>query len=271
MNKFLNNLDVFPLKYIPVSAFNGENITKPSDKMQWHGGEALLEALDLFEKENAPEDKPLRFPIQDVYKFDNRRIIAGRIESGKLKVGDEILISPEGKFTKIKSIEGWKVKGPLKEAAAGESVGITLEDEFFNKRGEIISHKEESPLGSNLLEVNVFWLGKNPLVKNKKYKIKLVTQEVEGEIYSISKVIDATTLKTIENVEKVNMNDVAEVTLKLKEKVVFDNFHSNQNTGRFVIVDGYDVCGGGIISRSKTKEKYSISILKWFKSKGYTS
>ena len=271
MNKFLNNLDVFPLKYIPVSAFNGENITKPSDKMQWHGGEALLEALDLFEKENAPEDKPLRFPIQDVYKFDNRRIIAGRIESGKLKVGDEILISPEGKFTKIKSIEGWKVKGPLKEAAAGESVGITLEDEFFNKRGEIISHKEESPLGSNLLEVNVFWLGKNPLVKNKKYKIKLVTQEVEGEIYSISKVIDATTLKTIENVEKVNMNDVAEVTLKLKEKVVFDNFHSNQNTGRFVIVDGYDVCGGGIISRSNTKEKYSISILKWFKSKGNTS
>ena len=94
MNKFLNNLDVFPLKYIPVSAFNGENITKPSDKMQWYGGEALLEALDLFEKENAPEDKPLRFPIQDVYKFDNRRIIAGRIESGKLKVGDEILISP---------------------------------------------------------------------------------------------------------------------------------------------------------------------------------
>ena len=111
--------------------------------MQWYG-ENPSRGIDLFEKDNAPEDKPLRFPIQDVYKFDNRRIIAGRIESGKLKVGDEILISPEGKFTKIKSIEGWKVKEPLKEAAAGESVGITLEDEFFNKRGEIISHEKSA-------------------------------------------------------------------------------------------------------------------------------
>lgn len=265
MDKFLNNLNVFPLKYIPVSAFNGENITKPSDKMKWYKGKPLLDALDLFEKDNALEDKPLRFPIQDVYKFDSRRIVAGRIESGKLKVGDEILISPEGKCTKIKSIEGWSAKKPLKEAVAGESVGITLEDEFFNKRGEIISHRENAPSASDFLKVNVFWLGKNPLVKNKKYKIKLVTQEVEGEIHSIDKVIDAATLKATENVGEVKTNDVAEVTLKLKEKVVFDSFSSNPNTGRFVIVDGYDVCGGGIISRAKTGEKSSISIFKRFR------
>ncbi|MDQ2085453.1 GTP-binding protein [Herbivorax sp. ANBcel31] len=260
MDEFLNNLNVFPLKYIPVSAFNGENITKTSEKMPWNAGEPVLEALDLFEKGNVIKDKPLRFPIQDVYKFDNRRIIAGRIESGKLKVGDEILISPGHKSTKVKSIEGWSVKEPLKEVTAGESIGITVEDEFFNKRGEVISHKEEAPLVSNLLEVNVFWMGKKPLVKNKKYKVKLVTQEVEGEIYSINKVIDATTLKTMENVEEVNTNDVAEITLKLKEKVAFDSFSSNQNTGRFVIVDGYDVWGGGIISGVKTKEKHNISI-----------
>ncbi|MCX8129326.1 MAG: GTP-binding protein [Clostridia bacterium] len=248
MNKFLNNLNVYPLKYIPLSAFLGENMTTRSDKMPWYKGEAILEAIDLFEKDKGIEDKPLRFPIQDVYKFDNRRIIAGRIESGKLRVGDEILISPSNKVTKVKSIEYWAEKDKLDEVGAGMSVGITVEDEFFNKRGEIITHKDSAPLSSDLVKVNLFWMGKSPLTKSKKYKLKLVTQEVECEVVSISKVIDATTLETLENASEVKTNDVAEVTIRAKERVSFDEFKNNQNTGRFVLVDGYDVSGGGIIS-----------------------
>jgi sulfate adenylyltransferase subunit 1 len=248
MNKFLNNLNVYPLKYIPLSAFLGENMTSRSEKMPWYKGEAILEAIDLFEKDKGIEDKPLRFPIQDVYKFDNRRIIAGRIESGKLNVGDEILISPSNKVTRVKTIEYWVDKDKTDTAEAGMSVGITVEDEFFNKRGEIITHKNSTPLSSELIKVNLFWMGKSPLVKNKKYKLKLVTQEVECEVVSINKVIDATTLETIENANEAKTNDVAEITIRTKEQVSFDEFKNNQNTGRFVIVDGYDVTGGGIIS-----------------------
>ncbi|RCX17251.1 sulfate adenylyltransferase subunit 1 [Anaerobacterium chartisolvens] len=248
MNQFLNSLKVYPLRYIPVSAFLGENIALKSDKMPWYDGSPILESIDMFEKDKGLEEKPLRLPIQDVYKFDNRRIIAGRIESGRLRVGDEILISPSRKLTRIKTIEYWTDNDKRDTAEAGMSVGITVEDEFFNKRGEIITHKDEAPVISDVFKVNLFWMGRNNLVKDKKYKIKAVTQEMECEVVSIDRVIDATTLEAIEDASRVKTNDVAEVTIRTKEKLCFDQFKSNQNTGRFVIVDGYDVCGGGIVS-----------------------
>jgi len=248
MNEFLNSLHVYPLKYIPVSAFHGENITLPSEKMPWYKGEPVLKALDLFEKDKGLAGKPLRFPIQDVYKFDDRRIIAGRIEAGTLQVGDEILISPSNKVTKIKSIEYWADKDKKNKAIAGMSVGITVEDEFFNKRGEFISHNYDAPITSDTFKVSLFWMGKQDLVKNKEYKLKLATQEVECEVYAITKVIDATTLENIEHASCAKTNDVAEVRIKTKGKICFDEFKNNQTTGRFVIVDGYDVCGGGIVT-----------------------
>lgn len=249
ISNFLDRLNVYPLKYIPVSAFLGENITKKSEKMPWYKGESLLEALDLFEKDKELEDKPLRFPIQDVYKFDHRRIIAGKIESGRLKVGDEIKILPEGKVSRIKSIESWPENNKKDMVEAGMSVGVTIEDEFFNKRGEIIVHRDDNTLYiSDTFKANLFWLGKRNLVRNKTYKLKLVTQETECEIVSIDKVIDATTLETVENATEVRTNDVAEVTIKTKEKICFDEFKVNPTTGRFVLVDEYDVSGGGIVS-----------------------
>jgi len=248
MNAFLKNLNVHPMSYIPISAFYGENLTTKSEKLSWYKGETVLEALDLFTQEDGLEAKPLRFPIQDVYKFDDRRIIAGRIEAGSLKVGDEILISPSNRTTKVKSVEAFVEKDKVDTLSAGMSVGITFEDEFFNKRGEVISHKANPPIVSDLFKTNIFWMGKNSFVKGKKYKIKLVTQEVECEVVAFNKVIDASTIGTYENALEAKTNDVAEVTIKTKEKICFDKFSDNQNTGRFVIVDGYDVCGGGIIS-----------------------
>ncbi|APC40422.1 sulfate adenylyltransferase subunit 1 [Clostridium estertheticum] len=248
MNAFLKKLNVHPMSYIPISAFYGENLTSKSEKLSWYKGETVLEALDLFTQEEGLDAKPLRFPIQDVYKFDNRRIIAGRIEAGTLKVGDEILISPSNRTTKVKSIEAFVEKDRVSTVSAGMSVGITFEDEFFNKRGEIISHIDNAPVIADLFTTNIFWMGKNSLVKGRKYKIKLVTQEVECEIVAFNKVIDASTIGTYEDATEAKTNDVAEVTIRTKEKICFDKFADNQNTGRFVIVDGYDVSGGGIIS-----------------------
>ena len=258
MGEFLGELNVHPLSYIPVSAFFGENILNSSDKMPWYTGHTLIESIDLIEKEKGIEDKALRFPIQDVYKFDNRRIIAGRIESGKLKVGDKITIYPEGKETTVNSVEYWVEKDKTDEVYAGQSVGITVTDEFFNKRGEIIAFENEKPEVSNSFRANIFWMGKNDLTVGKKYKIKLTTQEVEGEIEEIVRVIDASNLDSSKANTTVALNDVAEVIIKTNEKVAFDKFSDINITGRFVLVEGYDVAGGGIITENEGVKEESL-------------
>ncbi|MBE6102396.1 MAG: sulfate adenylyltransferase [Selenomonas ruminantium] len=250
MGAFLAELGVYPLKYIPVSGLQGDNIASRSAHMPWYKGEDLLEALDLLDGEQAASDRALRLPIQDVYKFDSRRIIAGRIEAGQLAVGDEIAIYPSGRKTKVVSFPYWQERDKVTEAAAGASTGIQVADEFFNQRGEIITRAGDTPpLTGRRLRVSLFWLGKKPLKLNQRYKLKLATQEVEAQVESIEKIIDASSLdqRAAEEVKEIRLNDVAEVILKLKEEIAFDRFQDYQATGRFVLVDGYDVAGGGIV------------------------
>lgn len=271
MNDFLKSIEVFPLDYIPISALKGENILSLSEKMPWYKGHSIISAIDSFNKEKDIEKKALRFPIQDVYKFDERRIIAGRVEAGSLTIGDEILIYPEGKKTKIKSIEGWVEKDRKNSAKVGESIGITVEDEFFNKRGELIVHPNEEPIVSNRFKASIFWMGKNPLVPNKKYRIKLSTEETEGEIEEIVKVIDSSNLEKNDNSERVSLNEVAEVIIKTKEELAFDKFSNIQQTGRFVVLENYDVSGGGIIIRDESIVNKNIeSIFKYGDLQGRT-
>ena len=246
MEEYLNALHVHPIGYIPISAFEGQNITQSSEKLAWWHGMTALEAMDSIEKERGLEHRALRFPIQDVYKFDDRRIIAGRIESGTLSAGDEITIYPEGKTTRVKTVEYWAPRDKKSTIKAGESVGITVTDEFFNKRGELITFANQKPLISNTFRANLFWMGKEPLVRGKKYKLKLATAESECELEQILRVMDAATLDGGEK-EQIDLNDVAEVVISCKDTLAFDTFADCAVTGRFVLVDGYDVAGGGII------------------------
>ena len=114
MKNFLEPLNVKPQKFIPISGFYGDNLIAKSDKLSWYNGETLINTLDLIKNDDEIAQKALRLPIQDVYKFDDRRIIAGRIESGQLKVGDKIKIYPEGRETKITEIAYWLEKDKKK-------------------------------------------------------------------------------------------------------------------------------------------------------------
>ncbi|MCH3963205.1 MAG: GTP-binding protein [Clostridium sp.] len=261
-NEFLNNINIYPERYIPISASKGDNVANKSDRMPWYNGENILESMDSIEKDKGIEEKELRFPIQDVYKFDSRRIIAGRIESGTLRNGDEIVIYPSGKTTKVKSIEAWQDKDRRDVVTAGMSVGITVEDEFYNKRGEFICHKDHPVTVGNVFNANVFWLGENNLVKDKTYKLKIETQEEEFNIISINKIIDASTLNSSSERNFIKKNDVAEVTIKTKKPICFDKFSELQSTGRFVIVDGYDISGGGIVSAVEDSLKREIKDIR---------
>ncbi|URZ08999.1 sulfate adenylyltransferase subunit 1 [Clostridium felsineum] len=254
-NEFLGNLNIHPESYIPISAFLGENVAKKSEKMSWYKGKSILDTMDGIEKDKGIEKKPLRFPIQDIYKFDNRRIIAGRIESGSLKKGDEVVFYPSLKTTKVKSVEFWQDKDKTDEVSAKMSVGITVEDEFYNKRGEIICHKDSGITVSNSFNANVFWMGKEPFLKGKKYKLKIATQEIEIEIEKIKKVIDAATLQEITGADHINKNDVAEIVIKSQQPICFDAFGDNEALGRFVIIDEFNTSGGGIILGSAEVSK----------------
>ncbi len=245
-SEYLASLGVTPTCFIPVSARDGDGIKSTSEKMKWYKGESVTQMLEKFNVASADETLPLRFPIQDIYKFDERRILVGRIESGSLKVGDELLFSPSNTLAKIASIESWPSGNP-KTASAGESVGITLTDQIFVERGHIASHNERAPVLTNLFRARIFWLGRKPLELGKRYKIKIGTSEMMAEVKTIEHVIDADTLEQVP-ANRVERSNVAEIILRVRGLAVVDDFNNNQRMGRFVILQDYDVAGGGIIN-----------------------
>ena len=187
-----------------------------------------------------------------MYKFDARRIIAGRIEAGSIAVGDRIKIYPESRETTVKEIACWLERDRQQSARSGESTGICVVDEFFNKRGEFITRADDQPPHvSDRFRASVFWMGRTPLTLNRKYKLKLATQEVEATVEQIVRTIDASNLESKSDVTELKINDVAELIVKLKRPIAFDVFSDCQATGRFVLVDGYDVAGGGIINAAE--------------------
>lgn len=244
---YLQGIGVNATYFVPVSAREGDVIIEPSANMSWYTGPCVVEALDHFKPLPANVDLPLRFPVQDVYKFDERRIIAGRIESGMLKVGDKLLFSPTNTEVRVASIEAWHTDTQPTEAFAGQSVGITLEDQIFVERGHVASHKQGAPKLTNQFRARLFWLGRKPLQKGKRYKLKLGTSEIMGEVKDIEQVVNTSTLAH-ETAETVERNSVAEVLFRVRGMVTVDEFADNPRTGRFVVIDDYDVAGGGIIS-----------------------
>ena len=134
---FLDSLGIEAKEFIPVSAKLGVNIASSKDEMSWYRGPTVLNMVDQFEKKPPPDHLPFRFPVQDVYKFDERRIIAGRVESGKLKIGDRVIFSPSNKQAVVKSIEAWSVPEKPVAANSSESIGFTLDEQIFVERGDV--------------------------------------------------------------------------------------------------------------------------------------
>jgi bifunctional enzyme CysN/CysC len=247
---FLQSIGVQPKVFIPIAAKHGDNIATLSKNMPWWTGPTVLAALDEFKVTDRPDNQPLRFPIQDVYRFDDRRILAGRVEAGSIKVGDKLVFSPTNKTSTVKSIERWSAPAQT-SAQAGESIGVTLTEQIFVERGAVAALETDPPYELSRFKARLFWLGRKSFSKGKLYKLKLATQEVECEIESIEKVIDASTLETISRSHDeifVGRHEVAELTIHTKRPVAFDVHADIVPTGRFVIVDGFEVSGGGIIA-----------------------
>jgi bifunctional enzyme CysN/CysC len=248
--RWLKSIHVDPRLFIPIAAKHGDNIATRSANMPWWTGPTVLETLDEFKVAELPRNQPLRLPIQDVYRFDERRIFAGRVEAGSVRVGDRLVFSPSNKTSTVKSIERWNA--PASDVAhAGESIGLQLTEQIYVARGAVAALETAPPYELSRFKARLFWLGRQPFAKGRPYKLKLATQEVECSIESIEKVIDASTLETVHRAEGevfVGRHEVAELCLRTKKSIAFDVHADIVPTGRFVIVDGFDVAGGGIIA-----------------------
>lgn len=242
----LTALGVTPAAVIPISARDGDGVAQPTPNIAWYKGPTVVEALDALEPARALEALPLRLPVQAIYKFDDRRIVAGRIESGSLIAGDEIVIMPAGKIAKIKSVESWPLTPVEGRQGAGRSVGITLDRELFVERGDIIAHTAAGPRDTRRIRARIFWLHDKPLNKGDSILVRLGTRESRANVVSIEKAIDPGALSNEEN-KSIARNHVGEIDLSLAQPIAADPHSDNPRTGRLVIEVNGRIAGGGLV------------------------
>ena len=251
---FLRAAGVEPLRFIPACARDGDNLATRSTRMPWYDGPTVLEQIEAFEPASQPVEGPFRMPVQDVYKFtehgDDRRIVAGTIESGVVALGDELAFYPSGKRAKVRSLETFGRPAPA-GAQAGQAVGLTLDQQLYLSRGELATRAADlRPEVTSRIRASIFWLGHAPLAPGKDYVLRLGTARAPMRVETIHQVLDADALDASGvpvTADVVGRHRVADVTLQLGKAIAFDLADDVAATGRFVVVDDYEIRGGGIV------------------------
>lgn len=255
---YLRQIRLEPLSFIPVSGFYGDNIVSCSTNMEWYTGKTVLETMESLKAEELPTEKPFRMPVQDVYKFtemgDQRRIVAGTLESGSLSVGDEVVFYPSGKRSRVQSIEGFSREKP-DIVTAGFAAGFTLEDQIYIRRGEVAAKlSEKKPHIGNRIRVTLFWLGKQPVKEGNRYLLKIGGSKTGAKVEKIIHV-SHTINSQLEVKDLFERHEIAECVLTLDKDIAFDTADTFASAGRFVLIDDYNISGGGIIQEALTTLK----------------
>ncbi|MFB3905536.1 MAG: GTP-binding protein [Acidobacteriota bacterium] len=248
---FLGNLGVAPLAFIPISAREGVNITTRSSLTSWYDGATVREQLDSFEKNRAESVQPFRMPVQDIYRFteerDDRRIVAGTVESGRIRVGEEVSFWPSGKISRVATVEGFN-QDVAAEVQAGQAVGITLDPQVYVTAGELMCRRTDpAPACATRFRANIFWLGASPMIPGKRYKLKIGAARTPVQLVQVQNIVDASDLSSVRDARQINRHDVAECILETARPIAYDRVQDLERTARFVIVDGYDIAACGTV------------------------
>jgi bifunctional enzyme CysN/CysC len=244
----LTGLGVTPAAVIPISARDGDGVAEHTPRIGWYKGPTVVEALDALEPARPLAALGLRLPVQAIYKFDDRRIVAGRIESGHLAAGDEIVIMPAGKIARIRTVEGWPATPVNGAHSAGRSVGITLDRELFVERGDVIAHVGDSPRDTRRLRARIFWLHEKALNAGDSILVRLGTRESRASVVAIEKAVDPGELSSVAS-PSIARNHAGEIDLSLAHPLAADSYTDNPRTGRLVIeVEGRIAGGGPVLS-----------------------
>ena len=244
LEKFLSKIGIESHSSIPISSRKGDNIVSLSKKTEWYKGVPFVKILDDCKIQENDKSEFIRFPVQDIYKLGDKRIIVGRIESGKIKRGTKLIFLPSNEIVSVKTLEVWpKAK---KKYEVGDCIGITLSDQIFVDKGNMASDIINPPKLTNRFESKVFWLSKKRISFNKKYLMKINTGEYEVSIKQIKNIIDVESLteKKKLNVEK---NDICELVIHSSELIPMDDYSFNKSTSRFCLLDETEIVAGGIV------------------------
>ena len=251
---FAETLGIGDVRFIPLSALNGDMLVDRGANLGWYSGPTLLDILESAPTAHSERDERFRFPVQYVCrpqksgdpKLHDYRGFMGRVESGEIAVGDEVLILPSGKRTRVKAIE---LHGrSLPRAIAEQSVTLLLEDEVDISRGDMIVRAQESALVTRRIEAMLCWLGDTALDPQRKYLIRQTTRETKAVLEAIDYRLDINTLQQMP-AERLAMNDIARVAFKLAQPLCIDAYAENRSTGAFIVIDesSNNTVGAGMI------------------------
>ena len=245
INSYLTELDIKCLGVIPASARTGDNLSTLSNKMPWYTGLDVLSSMKAFKSTGVLIEEPLRIPVQDIYRFDHRRIIVGKIESGRLKVGDEICFAPTGKTSVITGLEAWNSDFKV-SAGAGESVAFTLDRELFIERGHVVHSHGGGPSVGHDITVRLIWFAKSTLSVGAKLQVKFQTATHQVTVSEIKAVIDLDSLSSGQ-AQTIHQNTVAEIVLHSRTPFAVDTIDRLEPTARGVLFDSHNVVGGCVV------------------------
>ncbi|MDN3583762.1 sulfate adenylyltransferase subunit CysN [Mucilaginibacter flavus] len=237
---FAAKIDVTDIRFVPISALNGDNVVNESENMTWYKGESLLHTLETIHISSDENHLDARFPVQTVIRphadeYHDYRGYAGRIAGGIFKPGDKITVLPSGLTSAIKSIDTFS--GPVEEAFAPMSVSITLEDDIDVSRGDMIVKNESEPFVSQDIEVMLCWMAARGPRPGAKYFVKNTTREAMAIIKDVYYKLDINTMEKQEDAGDIKMNEMARVRLRTTQPFVFDEYRKNRITGSLILVD----------------------------------
>nr|WP_314568718.1 sulfate adenylyltransferase subunit CysN [uncultured Pseudomonas sp.] len=235
--KFAEAIGLQPttLAFVPMSALKGDNVVNRSEQSPWYTGQTLMEILETVEVAADRNFDDLRFPVQYVNRPNlNFRGFAGTLASGIVHKGDEVVVLPSGKSSRVKSIVTFE--GELEHAGPGQAVTLTMEDEIDISRGDLLVHAANVPTVSDSFEAMLVWMAEEPMLPGKKYDIKRATSYVPGSIASIVHKVDVNTLAE-GPASALQLNEIGKVKVSLDSAIALDGYDSNRTTGAFIIID----------------------------------
>ena len=232
---FVAKLNLPDVTFIPMSALRGDNVVSKSDAMPWYAGPPLLDHLETVHIASDRNLTDLRFPVQYVIRPNpDFRGFAGTVASGILRRGDEVMVLPSGKRSRVKSIVTYD--GELEEAFAPQAVTVTLADEVDVSRGDMLVQPENPPHVSALIEAMVVWMAEQPLVPGKSYTLKHATRQVSAEVASFRYGVEVNTLGH-RPIARLGLNEVGHVQISLTQALACDPYRNNAATGAFILID----------------------------------
>jgi len=241
----LSGLGLEARAMIPVSARDGDNLVNRSARTPWYDGPTLIEALDSFENLDMPAESPLRLRVQDVYRIDDRRIAVGRIESGRVAVGDTVVLLPSGANATVRSIDRWNAPA-VDVAVAGESIGLSFHEPVFVDRGDTIAHLDGAPPLDYAFRAVAFWLSESPPVVGEYLVAQFGPTSARVRVAGIGRALDTSSLADVAT-GAVPQYAMLELDLRGRVLLPLDTQASLPATSRLVLMRETDVVGGGFV------------------------